>query len=45
MSEFYPNADGKYEYCYIKSEMMDALTWLNKLYSEGLIDADIASND
>lgn len=45
MDRFYPNEDGVYEYCYIKPEMKESLTYINKLYAEGLIDPDIASND
>ena len=43
--DFYPNEDGKYEYRYMLSNMKTCLEWLNKLYAEGLIDQDIASND
>jgi len=34
------NDQGQVEYDYIKPEMKEALTWLNKCYSEGLIDKE-----
>ncbi|MGI6691425.1 MAG: extracellular solute-binding protein [Christensenellales bacterium] len=43
--DFYPDENGQYQYWYISDEMREAITWLHKLYNEGLIDADIASND
>ncbi|NLG23953.1 MAG: extracellular solute-binding protein [Clostridiales bacterium] len=45
MGEFYPDAQGNYQYNYTLPGMKDALAWLHQLYAEGLIDPDIASND
>jgi putative aldouronate transport system substrate-binding protein len=34
---FFPDKDGKVQYEYIDPRMKDMITWLNKLYTEGLI--------
>ena len=37
---FYPNAEGKIEYAWLTKEGEQLMRWLNKLYSEGLIDPE-----
>lgn len=39
------NAEGKVEYDYIKPEMKELLTWLNKCYDAGLIDKEFSTQN
>ena len=43
-ADFYQK-DGKVHFGYAEQEYKDALTWLNKMYNEGLIDPNFASID
>lgn len=40
---YYPNEDGKIEYAWLTEEGEQLMRWLNKLYSEGLIDPEFAN--
>jgi len=40
---YYPNENGKIEFAWMKDEGEQLIRWLNKLYSEGLIDPEFAN--
>lgn len=42
---YYPNNDGKIECHYLSPRYKEYLTWMNKLYTEELLDPEFASND